>query len=70
VKGVVPEYISQHFVRCLMACRFGEEAVQRMVDFVEEGVETGLFKDRPTVLDVGELVVYDTGLQERAPISQ
>ena len=37
----------------LAPLRFGEEAVQRMVDFIEDAREEGLFSSDPRVLDVG-----------------
>lgn len=36
------------------ANRFGEEAVQRIVTFVEDAKEESVFPDSPTVLDLGE----------------
>lgn len=45
----VIDLLSSYFV-----FRFGEESVQRMVDFVDEARDEGLFPESPSVLDIGE----------------
>lgn len=39
-----------------LSVRFGEDAVQRMVDFIDVAREEEIFSEMPTVLDLGENV--------------